>query len=182
MGRQSIIPEHEQQEMGFVLDSQPPREKYRGNEQQQDEGQKKKLSWIVLSWVNWRKTNKKDNWKIINSKSTDKQWRWLILGRQKNWELRERLIELMCGGWLVGAILKRPDAAWPCRLWMERLLVWAKDWSNGRDSGGKDSHRGYRANTLHSCNGLENSLLWPQVLTCEICSYKCLFCYSIMDW
>lgn len=49
MGRQNIIPEHEQQEMGFVLDSQPPREKYRGNEQQQDEGQKKKLNSLILT-------------------------------------------------------------------------------------------------------------------------------------
>ena len=37
MGRQNIIPEHEQQEMGFVLPP-PPRETDRGNEQQQDDG------------------------------------------------------------------------------------------------------------------------------------------------
>jgi len=30
---------------------------------------------------------------------------------------------------------------------------------HGKDSGGKDSQRGYRANTLNSYNGLENSSL-----------------------
>lgn len=52
MGRQNIIPEHEQEEMGFVLDPPAlPREKWRGNEQQ-DEGQRKRKS-SVLSSLNW---------------------------------------------------------------------------------------------------------------------------------
>lgn len=86
----------------------------------------------------------------------------------------------MCSGWLVGAILRHPSGAWPCRLWMERLLDWAKDWSHGKDSRGTDSLRRYRANTLPSHNGLENSLLHHEVQTCEICSHK--ICYSITDW
>lgn len=40
MGRQNIIPEHEQQEMGFVLDSVPPPTPLQreGQQKQQDEG------------------------------------------------------------------------------------------------------------------------------------------------
>lgn len=72
MGRLNIIPEHEQQEMGFMLDSQPPREKYRGNEQPQDEGQKKKSLADSLIQIQLAKQTKKTI-EMINYKSTDKQ-------------------------------------------------------------------------------------------------------------